>query len=62
MVQGFAGFELQGNTTVWGVEAGTTWRCPRAELTLGGGYGKALGRSNTNDDSGFLRLLLLVRW
>jgi len=61
-LEGYFGTDLAADEPIFGVEGGLTWRPSyRAELTLVGGYGTALGRAD-DVDSFHVRLGFSWRW
>lgn len=61
--EGYAGFELQEGTFVWGLDAGITWKRPRSlELGLQLGVGQALGRGEPSDLAARVLASLVWRW
>ncbi|MGH7162005.1 MAG: hypothetical protein ACREID_00870, partial [Planctomycetota bacterium] len=60
-VEAYVGTELQEGTLVWGVDAGLTFKTPRAlELSATASFGQALGRADADATAG--RILLGVTW
>jgi len=61
-IEGYAGTELQHSDTIFGIEAGLTYRPSAAtEATAVFGYGRALGRDDSSDAM-HLRLGFTYRW
>lgn len=59
---GYAGLDTRGGGSVHGVEAALTWRPSlHTELSIGGRYGEALGRSDDSKDQQ-VHFQVVVRW
>ena len=59
---GYAGIDTNRGSSVYGLEAGVTWRPAfGTEVTLAGSHGAALGRSDGSHDRQ-LHLQVVLRW
>jgi len=62
-VEAYVGSELHSMENIWGAQATMTWRPSQlGEITLGGGTGRALGRSTFTDTITILQLQVVLRF